>query len=102
MMYGMTDKEIAALRSVLARHPNVEQAILYGSRAKGTQKAYSDIDMTLKGNINHSELSRIYVEIDDLLLPYQLDLSAYSRLTDNAFKEHIQRVGVPLYTHNAQ
>lgn len=101
MKYGLTDGEISALTSVLARHPNVEQAILYGSRAKGTQKPYSDIDLTLTGDISHSELSRIYMDIDDLLLPYQLDLSAYNRLSDTAFKEHIRRVGVPLYTKDA-
>lgn len=101
MKYGLTDREISALTGVLARYPNVEQAILYGSRAKGTQKPYSDIDLTLTGDISHSELSRFYMDIDDLLLPYQLDLSAYNRLSDTAFKEHIRRVGVPLYTKDA-
>jgi predicted nucleotidyltransferase len=57
----------------------VEQAILYGSRAKGNFKSGSDIDLTLHGNsISFKELSEIYAELGDLLLPYTIDLRELS------------------------
>ena len=46
---GLSAKTIDKLHSVFARHPHIEQAILYGSRAKGTYRNGSDIDLTLKG-----------------------------------------------------
>ena len=50
MEFGLKDQEINALRNVLASVPEVEEAIIYGSRARGTNRVSSDIDMTLKGS----------------------------------------------------
>ena len=38
---------IRKIRAVLAEFPQVEKAVLYGSRAKGDYKNSSDIDLTL-------------------------------------------------------
>jgi nucleotidyltransferase substrate binding protein (TIGR01987 family) len=52
---------IHKITGVLARYPQVEQTVLYGSRAKGNYKNGSDIDMTLSGgkdlNLNISTVS---------------------------------------------
>jgi predicted nucleotidyltransferase len=49
MKSGLPETTIAKIRAVLARFPEVEKAILYGSRAKGNFKTGSDIDLTLCG-----------------------------------------------------
>mgnify|MGYP002523272028 FL=1 len=49
MEFGLKDNEINALRETLASIPEVEEAIIYGSRARGTKKVSSDIDITVKG-----------------------------------------------------
>jgi len=49
MKYGLTSSVIERICNVLARYPQVEKAILYGSRAKGNYKPGSDIDLTLLG-----------------------------------------------------
>jgi hypothetical protein len=46
---GLPEEAIAAIRQVLASHPEVEAAILYGSRALGRHRPTSDIDLTLIG-----------------------------------------------------
>ncbi|WP_197904747.1 nucleotidyltransferase domain-containing protein [Desulfosarcina alkanivorans] len=52
---------------------------MYGSRAKGNFKPGSDIDLTLKVNrLNLHLLNKISLELDDLLLPYTVDLSIYT------------------------
>lgn len=102
MRYGMTDEDIKALSEVFALHPSVEKAVLYGSRAKGTNKPFSDVDLTLIGDVSHNELSRIYMEIDDLLLPYHFDLSAHQRLSDRPLLAHIHRMGKTLYSRTPQ
>ena len=50
MSYGLSDETVARIQAVLARFEAVEEAILYGSRAMGTQREGSDIDLTLKGD----------------------------------------------------
>jgi predicted nucleotidyltransferase len=98
---GLSVKTIDKIQAVLARYPQVEQAILYGSRAKGTFRNGSDIDLTLKGdNLTHSELGKIELELDDLLLPYKIDLSLFRQIDNPNLIEHIGRVGVVFYEGN--
>ena len=98
MNHGLTTATVDRLQSVLAHYPEVEKAVLYGSRAKGTHRPGSDIDLTLCGGaLNHTLLTRIDNELDDLLLPYQIDLSLMTSLSHPALLDHIRRVGVVLY-----
>jgi len=99
MKYGLQDSAIQKICTVLARYPQVEQAILYGSRAKGNFKNGSDIDLTLYGNadLTLDVLYKIVQEIDDLLLPYTIDLSIFRVISDPDVIMHIRRVGVAFY-----
>ena len=102
MNHGLTTTTVERLQSVLAHYPEMEKALLYGSRAKGTYRPGSDIDLTLCGSeLNHTLLTRIDNELDDLLLPYQIDLSLFASLTHPSLLDHIRRVGVVLYEKNA-
>ncbi len=95
---GLTNVEMQKLVSVLSSQPNIEKAIVYGSRAKGTNQKFSDVDMTLVGrNLSHSDLNQVALKIDDLLLPYEFDLSLYSSLTNKNLLEHIRREGKVIY-----
>ncbi|MFH2122138.1 MAG: nucleotidyltransferase domain-containing protein [Pseudomonadota bacterium] len=99
MKFGLQESTIEKICAVLALHPQVEKAVLYGSRAKGNYKNGSDIDLTLMGGaeLTLKVLYRIMDEIDDLLLPYTFDLSIFNHISDPDVIEHIQRVGVTLY-----
>lgn len=98
MRFGLNEKTIEGIQSVLARYPAVDKAVLYGSRAKGNFRVGSDIDLTLCGDaITEPELARIAEDIDDLLLPYTVDLSLYSQLRHPGLRAHIERVGVVFY-----
>ena len=97
-MTGLTDIELNKLVTIFAYYDEIEQAVLYGSRAKGTYKPFSDIDITLFGvRVSSRTLNILAGDIDDLLLPYQVDLSIYSQLTNESLKSHINRVGITLY-----
>jgi len=97
--FGLGATTIEQVQSVLARHPQVGQAILYGSRAKGSFKTGSDIDLTLLGgdDLNVQVLYRIMDEIDDLLLPYTFDLSLFRQIDDPDVIGHIERNGKMFY-----
>lgn len=102
MNSGLSDATTSAIRSVLANHPRVEKAVIYGSRAKGNYKNGSDIDLTLFGvSLSHQEMMDISMELDDLLLPYMIDLSIFEKLDHAGLKEHIERVGQVFYEKNS-
>jgi predicted nucleotidyltransferase len=98
MKYGLTETTVENICAVFARFPEIEKAILYGSRAKGNFKTGSDIDLTLCGEALTSDLrSTIASALDDLLLPYTIDLSVFNELNHAKLREHIERVGVLFY-----
>ena len=98
MKFGIKDETIERISGVFARYPQVEKAVLYGSRAKGNYKNGSDIDLTLKGcGLNLSIINKISLEIDDLLLPYTFDISIFEQIGDKALLDHIERVGHVFY-----
>ena len=96
--FGLTEATIEKMNAVFARHPEVEKVVLYGSRAKGNYKRGSDIDLTLYGStLTQGILYKIDTELDDLLLPYMIDLSIFEQLSNPELIEHIERVGLLFY-----
>jgi predicted nucleotidyltransferase len=97
--FGLTETTIEKINSLFAKYPQVEKAVLYGSRAKGTFKNGSDIDLTLFGNkdLTLEVLFRIRNEIDDLPEAYTVDLSIFAHISDPEVLDHINRKGVVFY-----
>jgi predicted nucleotidyltransferase len=100
---GLPDGAVGGIRQVLAASPEVAEAILYGSRAKGTHRPGSDVDLTLVGErLNRVVVNRIARALDDLLLPYTFDLSVLCQIDNPDLVEHIERVGVVFYRKAAE
>ena len=101
MRFGLSENTVLKINNVFEQYAEVEKAVVYGSRAKGDFKTYSDIDITLKGaQIDLKILSGITLKLDDLLLPYKFDLSIYNHLSNTELIEHIDRVGKVLWESN--
>ena len=97
--HGLTTKTVETIHQVLARHPEVECALLFGSRAKGNYKPGSDIDLALSGpNLNQQTVNRIDTELDDLFLPYRFSLALLDQIGDPEVIAHINRVGTTFYS----
>jgi len=98
MKFGLKDEIIEQVNCIFAKYPQIEEAIIYGSRAKGNYKTGSDIDLTLTGqDLTLSILYAVELEIDDLLLPYTFDISLFSQISNLDLIEHINRVGFSFY-----
>jgi predicted nucleotidyltransferase len=96
--FGLKETTIALINKVFAGYPAIERVILYGSRAKGNFRNGSDIDLTLEGSdVTSEHLNRITLELDDLLLPYTIDLSLKCQIDNPELLAHIERVGVVFY-----
>ena len=98
MLFGMPEETVDNIRTVFSKYGEIEEAVLYGSRAKGTEAKGSDIDLTLKGcSLDLHLLNRISLDLDDLSLPYHIDLSIYDRIENMDLIEQIKRVGKVFY-----
>ncbi|HET8753260.1 MAG TPA: nucleotidyltransferase domain-containing protein [Salinimicrobium sp.] len=98
MKFGLKEETVAKINSVFKKHPEVEEVIIYGSRAKENYRDGSDIDLSIKGGLmTNSVLSKINCEIDELNTPYLFDISILDQLNSSDLKEHIHRVGKVFY-----
>ena len=96
-MFGLTSEDIAAISQCFENYPELDLAIIYGSRAKGTYRTGSDIDLTLIGSLTFGELLKLENELDDLLLPYKIDISLKTSISNPDLIQHIERVGKVFY-----
>ena len=94
---ALTAGEIDLLRGVFQSHPEVTEVRLFGSRAKGTHASYSDIDLALLGEVSPLQAQAIAAELDELPMPYQYDVQAFESISSSSLRDHILRVGIPLY-----
>ena len=99
MQHGLSAQTLQEIRDVFVQYSQVEEAVLYGSRARGDYKNGSDIDLTLRGSteLTHTILSQIANDLDDQLLPYTIDLSIFKNIRNPEMIKQIERVGVALY-----
>ena len=95
---GLSSETLKKLGSVLRSHSAVEQIILFGSRAMNRHQSSSDIDLALKGaQLNFSNMLQLKSAIDELMLPYKVDLVIYETIQNKDLKGHIDRVGIILW-----
>lgn len=96
--WGLPATTLAQLCRILQAEPLVQRAILFGSRAKGTHRPGSDIDLALEGQgLNLDVISRLARVLDESSIPYQVDLCWLEAVENPALREHIARVGQVLY-----
>ncbi len=95
--YGLLESDINDVTSTLLKNQKILKIILFGSRAKGTFKDGSDVDIALKGaNLKLDDIIDVSLEIDKLFLPYKFDFVIYDRIKEKTLIEHIDRVGIVL------
>lgn len=99
---GLNQEEIDNRRAVFSKYSPVEKVMLYGSRAKDTFWRASDIDLVLVGeNVDLDTQNRIELDLDDLYMPYKIDVAIFHKINNPDLIEHIQRVGKTLYNQSS-
>src|SRR5580693_795924 len=89
--------ELAMLRGVFDRHPEIKVVKLFGSRAKGTNTPSSDIDLALWGEVDALCAESIAAELDELPTAYKYDVKPFHLIALRPLREHIERVGITVY-----
>lgn len=97
--FGLNKKIIEDIKTILKKYPEVEKAVIFGSRARGDYKEASDIDITLFGDkLTNSINTKIFYEIDDLYLIYKIDLINFNTLDkEDKLRQNILDEGVEIY-----
>ena len=97
MHFGLPDDVLPRVLAVLVSNQKVGQVTLYGSRAKGNPRPGSDIDLCLEADaLTLEELEELESRIDDLLLPWKIDITVRRQIDNPDLLAHIERVGVKL------
>lgn len=97
--FGLRATDLTALAHIMAQYPAVQTALIFGSRAKGTDKPGSDVDIALQGEsmTNQTAWQIAYKLNEETLMPYHFDVLNYHTITNPDLVAHIDRVGQPFY-----
>ena len=98
--FGLPGSTIDAICGIFADYPVIQRVMLYGSRAKGSNRPGSDIDLAIVGPVTEEVRLQIETRLDDLLLPYTIDLSLFPSIRNPSLLDHIERVGLTFYPRN--
>ena len=100
MPYGLLEKDMLHILEAVRCFPEIAQVVLFGSRAKGNYKPGSDVDLAIKGATVTYDTAVKLAEMlnEEKPLPYFFDVIHYETVTDPQFVQHIDRVGIVLYS----
>lgn len=98
-MYGLLDRDLEYILEALSKFPEVEKAMIFGSRAMGNYKKGSDIDLVIVGDkITNNILTDIYDYLSEVCpIPYFFDLLHYEEISNEKLKKHINDYGKVIY-----
>ena len=95
--FGISDVHLKQITKVISSFPSVTRALIFGSRAKGNYKKYSDVDICLFGEIDAFCAEKVREALNELGLIYEFDVISYNETKSAELLEHIDRVGLELY-----
>ncbi len=89
-MIDLEEKYINFIKSTIAKFLKNFDLFLFGSRAKGTARKYSEIDIAiLSEELDEDKRLKILFEFENSTLPYQVDVVDLKTISDD-FKALIE------------
>ena len=99
--FGLNSLDIERVSKTFSNFAEIEKAVIFGSRAVGNYKPYSDIDIALFGAaIDLTVQNKIENQLDDLLLPYKFDVCVFEKIDNEDLIDHIDRVGIEIFSRH--
>jgi len=99
MMHGLNDREVSNIIKASEQLPEIEEVIIFGSRAKGNFRKGSDIDLAVKGRtVTDISIKRLSGRLnEEMSMPYFFDVVHYESISNPDLLDHIERVGTVIY-----
>ena len=102
-MYGLSERSYKELIQILDSVPEVEEALIYGSRARGDFDHASDIDLSLSGrNLTKRSLRVLNDKLYDSHIPFFFDTHIFEDIRNPKFKANVLRDGQLLYKRGTE
>ena len=91
--HGLTPAQIILIRDILTPYSDkIEQVGVFGSRATGTFRPNSGIDLVVYGTVEQADIDRLWTLFDASSLAIKVDLNAYHLLAYSPLRAHIDEV----------
>jgi len=98
MKFGLSKKELLILKNIFINFSEIDEVLIFGSRALGNFKNSSDVDLALKGNIDHNLITKVSRKINsESTLPYKFDIINYKTISNLDLKKHIDDFGKRMF-----
>lgn len=95
---GLSPEIIEALRNTSARYPEVDELVIFGSRARDEARPGSDIDLAILGpKLDEGRFAELWNDLEELPIAFKMDIIHFDRLMDDNLKKQIQRDGKVIY-----
>jgi uncharacterized protein len=96
--FSLRDRDLAVLRRTFRRFPCVREVRLFGSRATGTARRASDIDLAISApDATADQWLELTEALEAAPIIYEFDLVRTERAHSRRLSEKIVREGVPIY-----
>lgn len=94
----MSAQELALVQSILATWLPMHEVRMFGSRARGLPKPYSDLDLVIMGEtpVPMATLGQLQEALAESNLPWRVDLVDWATTTPE-FRSHIANHSIPLH-----
>ena len=92
MMFGLEDRHLDFIKEMLKKHIKNPAAEFYifGSRAKGTHKQYSDVDIAVNSpDLTFDARLKLSADFENSTFPYEVDIIDLNN-TAESFKNIIK------------
>ncbi len=99
--HGLQKQQLELIKNICKDFVSrIDKISLFGSRATGSYKNYSDIDLVVYGDITDKDIRSLWTQFHESSLPYKVDVNAYHLITYPPLKDHIDRYSKILFSKN--
>ena len=88
-MYGLS-KEIIETLKIIEKNNNIK-IYIFGSRARGDYKEYSDIDLCITEEIDQKKRYKIMDDVDKIMTHHKIDLIFIQDVKNEEFIKNIKK-----------
>lgn len=102
MNFGLIKDDVDFIVQAIGNYADIEEALIFGSRAMGNYKVASDIDIVLKGNLSDKTVGSLSDFLNSASpFAYKVDVLDYSMISNVELKKHIDQYGKLLFSRNS-
>ncbi|WP_298269499.1 nucleotidyltransferase family protein [Geobacter sp.] len=96
-MIDVAPQYLETVKAILRRHVPDREVWVFGSRATGTAKQYSDLDLAVIGDtpLDFGRLALLENDFDESELPFKVDVVDWSTASES-FRQVIRKTAVVL------